>query len=44
MNWRMIELSAKPSFQGLNEGRFENDLGFDIDEMSSSSFATLKLS
>ena len=43
MNWRMIESSAKPSCQGLNEGLlFENDVGFEIDEMSCSPFVTLK--
>ena len=42
MNWRMIESSAKPSCQGLNEGLFENDVGFELDEMGCSPFATLK--
>ena len=42
MNWRMIESSAKPSCQGLNEGLSENDVRFELDEMSCSPFATLK--
>ena len=42
MNVRMMESSAKPSCQGLNEGLFENDVRCELDEMSCSPFVTLK--